>query len=206
MVSYQIILPFGILWLGVYCILYRQIVAGTAFAMFSLSGFFYFDQINTRTLIPIGLLSILSFTTIYFYNKENIFQRRYLYKLSFTVTIILSYAIATHIFGGFNNPIIATNLVLSDNAPAFSLYWNIDKTFVAFCLMLIYVSVTIRANVKPISLLKNGVLSGIIVVVLTLTIAWTTELVSWAPKLPDVFIWWFVGNLFITCKFVRTTR
>ena len=197
--SVLFVFPFAILWLGILIVLYGRITVGTAFTAFSLIGFAYLGRIDVLAIIPIGLLSIFTFLTTYFHNEPKSSAKGTIYKISFALTILLSFAIAMHAFTGFNNPIIASNTQLSSDSPPFTLYWNIDKTFVAFCLVLVYVSINQYDAIPRKRMFRNGVLSGILVLFITLSIAWGTGLVRWEPKLPDLFVWWFVGNLFITC-------
>jgi len=191
------IYPFIILWLGLLFVFYGRKEIGVVCAVVSVIGFFITSRIALSALLPLSLVSIATFMTIHYYHNQQTITARYIFRISFVVTILLSFAMATHVFGGFTNPIIAADLLVSNNAPSFTLYWNIDKAFVAFCLVLINMSITERPAVN--NVYRNTVIYSTTVIIVTLLFAWGIGLVRLDPKLHAIFLWWFVANSFITC-------
>lgn len=109
----------------------------------------------------------------------------------------MSIALAAHAVPGFSNPLVVDSTIVSEGAPAISLYWNLDKGLVAITLFALW-----QQRIGDPGQSAQGRLSFVVAVAtvaLVFCLGVVVGVVKLDPKLPAFFPRWAVSNLLITC-------
>lgn len=149
-------------------------------------------SIDLLNLSALPYVLILCLSAYYFkYNQDK--------KLTFfngCVIFISSVLILLHLVPGFNNPILIDNFPVSENAPQYTKYLNIDKAILGVLLLAFVVP-----QAKSVSLKKGLVVLGVVSVcsVLSFGLGLYSGLISYQPKISGILLGWMITNLFFTC-------
>ena len=121
------------------------------------------------------------------------------------LAIILSVLLATHFIPGFNNWKIIDNVSLSEISQSYSMYLNMDKTFVG--LIILGLGFPLVKNLKEwVFVLRSALpifLMGLIVLAFISPIF---NYIRWDLKFPNLVFVWALNNLFFTCVSEKTQR
>jgi membrane protease YdiL (CAAX protease family) len=190
------VFPFILIWISILSTLVSRYQIAALLASLSIISSLYLDLIEPRALIPITLITLAMAFTILYHRSDNRFAT-YLFWIFLTTTIVISTAVGFHAFEGFNNLLIVDKAIVSSDSIPYTLYWNYDKAFVAFCLILLFKSIAQQTHMG-FHKLTPSIFALLVTIALTLTLAGILELIEWDPKVPDFFHLWVLSNLFIT--------
>ena len=150
-----------------------------------------------QRISALGVITIITLALLYFtVDRDGI-------KLPIRMTagalaIVLSVSLAMHVIPGFNNWKIVNNIYLSETSQPYSMYLNMDKTFIG--LFILGLSFPLCKSFKEWASVVQSTLPilliGLIVLVCISSIANYTNL---DYKFPDMFFVWALNNLFFTC-------
>jgi CAAX protease family protein len=144
-----------------------------------------------------GVMSIVTLGLLY-YTVNRVRIKLPIRIAAGVLAIILSVSLATHILPGFNNWKILNNIYLSKTSQPYSMYLNMDKTFVG--LIILGLGFPLIKSVKEWASVIQAtlpiLLPGLIILVSISSIINYTDL---DYKFPDLFIVWALNNLFFTC-------
>lgn len=143
-------------------------------------------------IIPILFLAITS----YFFAKK---------KKSLGLKIILaslvflsSIGLSMHLFPGIHNLKVLDNVFISENAIPFSLYLNIDKTFVGI-FILGFTHQLITNKQQWIKMLYQSSSWILLTILITMIFSFAFGLIQVDIKLPKNLLLWSATNLFFVC-------
>ena len=114
------------------------------------------------------------------------------------IIFLFSLTFVTHILPGFHNLKILDRVYIGSGGIPFSLYLNIDKTFMG----LLIIGLThplIERREQLISVIKNTLPLAIITIIITMLMAIALGFVYFDVKIPNEFLIWSVTNLLFVC-------
>ena len=143
-------------------------------------------QIDFRAGITILLLAVAA----YGMTSERPLPFRIVGHLLF---VALAAALFLHWLPGFHNPRVVEPQRLTPDALPFSMYLNLDKPLIGFCLILVWPYIQLR---KPLHVwLGAGIIAGGAAIVVCVIAAFLLGFGTWAPKWPEWGWLWVVNNL-----------
>jgi membrane protease YdiL (CAAX protease family) len=161
-------------------------------ATFSMVCGFISDRIAVTGIVSIVILGLLYYTV----NRSDL--KPPVRTTVSVLVIILSVLLTTHLIPGFNNWKIIDNVSLSEISQPYSMYLNMDKTFVG--LIILGLGFPLVKNLKEwVFVLRSTLpifLMGLIVLVVISPIFNYTR---WDLKFSDLVFAWALKNLFFTC-------
>ena len=114
------------------------------------------------------------------------------------LAIILSVLLAAHIIPGFNNWKILDNVSLSEISQPYSMYLNMDKTFVG--LIILGLGFPLVKNLKEwVFVLRSALPIFLMGLIVLACISPTFNYIRWDLKFPNLVFVWALNNLFFTC-------
>ena len=144
------------------------------------------------TNISLPAIVMLGLACFYFNHSDSL-------KIKYTSGLLVfvgSVIFLLHIVPGFNNAIAIHDFQVSEYAPLFTKYLNLDKAILGLLLLTFVVPKAQQVG------LNNGIKVGILFSVcagLSFAYAYATGLISYDPKISSIFIGWMITNLFLTC-------
>lgn len=189
--DHGILLTYGSLLAGVIAIwlninLFGKIPLWLALAGLSIVLGVVFERAGLLSLSYVMLFGVVT----YFHSKKNDL-------LFFLFTLILSIPLLLHVpFLGFNNYKYLDNIVISDGASPYSLYFNLDKTIAG--LLILGFGFNVEAIDIP-SMLKKVVINLLVMCLVFLVLTNLLGYVHFEPKIPYFTPIWILTNLFFTC-------
>lgn len=126
-------------------------------------------------------------------------HRPWLLLLGASGIVALSLALGMHALPGFNNYLVAKDVLLSPGALPYSLYLNVDKTIAGVMILGIVYASMLKRRAQWLEALRIGApiaaATNIVVILLSLGAGY----VQWAPKWTSLFWIWAASNLLLTC-------
>jgi membrane protease YdiL (CAAX protease family) len=104
-----------------------------------------------------------------------------------------------HAWPGFNNLLVAKNVVLSAGAAPYTLYLNFDKTVAGILIIGILVQPMMRTGAEWMLALKRAAPIIVLNIVVLILLALPIDYLRFDPKWSDLFWIWAPANLFFTC-------
>lgn len=147
---------------------------------------------QAKIVTPLALIPILLLLLCHFLMKSEI--KRWGRLFVFALASVLSLGLAFHLFPGFHNWKIGSNLLISPDAFPYSLYLNFDKPFIGiFALAWTIPLIQSRAQLKKVFqvTLPMTILGIAILMFISLKIG----MVEWDPKIPTILFVWLINNL-----------
>lgn len=111
--------------------------------------------------------------------------------------ITLGAALAFHALPGFGNALLIDRVIVSEGAPPYSMYLNLDKPLIGLWLLL--VCPWIAPAYSRLATLRAATTSAATTIALCLSIAMTLGAVAWDPKWPGFAGIWMANNLLLVC-------
>ena len=169
-------------------------------------GLFY-NAINLVGLGVVTLLCIMAFYVNYSASQPSNNASKpslinTLNSLIAAVVIMGCIALAAHLLPGFNNLLILNNVEKSITSIPFTLYFNFDKPFVLFILLIMYPTLLMHQKVVTVFKIDNKLPVAAVVTIsfiVIFTLALILSLITFEPQLPS---WWWIfaiNNLLLTC-------
>lgn len=140
-------------------------------------------------------LVFLPYALYYVQREETLIYKRVLAGIA---ALFLCYGLGAHVFVGFHNLKILSNVYISQDAVPFTMYLNMDKALVGI-LLLAFTQQLLKSKEEWICLVKTTaplVLQGIAIISV---IALLSGKVHFDLKLPDCTAIWALNNLFFVC-------
>lgn len=147
---------------------------------------------QAKIIMPIGLIPILLLLLCHFFLKNDI--RRWGRLLLFVTVSIISLGLAFHLFPGFHNWEIATNLSISPQAYPYSLWFNFDKPFIGI-FALAWTIPLLQSRPQMIKALKTALPLSLLGIAIMMGISLKIGMVEWDPKIPTILFLWLIDNL-----------
>ncbi|WP_455210362.1 CPBP family intramembrane glutamic endopeptidase [Kaarinaea lacus] len=191
-INIMIIFPYVLLWIAIFLSFFIRHKLATLASSLSIIFALSVELIEFRALIPLTIIASTTIGTIIFHRRN-----KYLFWTFLVATVVVGFGLGTHEFDGFNNPLIVDHMILTTGSKPFTLYWNYDKAFTAFFLILLYQSVQKPSFVST-GNIKKGVIALVATFILTFIFAYLLGLIRWEPKFPEYLFLWSLSNLFIT--------
>ena len=155
-------------------------------------GIGYAFAYGNGQLDAIAFVSILLlFGTVYTISSQ---QKLPFLILAHLLFVLLAVALFLHWLPGFHNLHVVGPESLTPDAVPFSMYLNLDKPLIGFCLLL-FAWRHIRLAEHSYTWLRVGVIVGGLTIAVCLIVALLTGFVIWAPKWPDWGWLWVANNL-----------
>lgn len=143
------------------------------------------------SLIPILIL----FFCHYFLQKE---INRGASFLLFGSAVLVSCALSFHFLPGFHNWKLAGDLHLSPGSYPYNLWLNFDKPFIGIFALALTIPL-ISSRPRWLTVLKKSIPMSIAGILIMMGISLYFDLVKWDPKMPAIFLIWFLDNLIFVC-------
>ena len=144
-----------------------------------------------------AFVSIAVFITLAYYRQSHHQAISSYLKVALDLALfIFACAYMLHLVDGFDNQKIIDDLIISDGAPPYSQYLNLDKALLAVIFLLWLLpkqSALTWQNTRSMLLSASAVTCAVIVLALI------SGLVAFEPKLSLLIIPWAVVNLLFTC-------
>lgn len=112
---------------------------------------------------------------------------------------LISLALATHAVPGIHNLAVVSDTVLKANSIPTSVYWNIDKVWLAWSLGTYVVSPWRRSGELDVRRWVNAALVALVGTALVMLWGMGSGLLSWQPGVPLAFGVFAAANLLNTC-------
>lgn len=145
----------------------------------------------------LGAFFLIIFAIIVF-----LFAQRDIYdckkRLLALLVLFFGAGLLTHTLLGFHNVKIINNIQVSNDAIPFSMYLNIDKTFVGI-VILGFTHHLIASRAQWLPMLKNCIPYALAIIVVTLFFSYTLGFIKFDPKFPRDIVIWSVANLLSVC-------
>ncbi|MBS0650461.1 MAG: CPBP family intramembrane metalloprotease [Verrucomicrobia bacterium] len=141
---------------------------------------------------PVGLIPILIVMVFHFLMKKEI--KRWGRLFLFALVSIISLGLAFHLFPGFHNWQVASNLAISPQAYPYNLWFNFDKPFIGI-FALAWTIPLIQSRVQFQRVTRITIPLSILGIALMMLISLNTGLVKWDPKIPTILFVWLIDNL-----------
>lgn len=122
-------------------------------------------------------------------------------RMSAVALVTFSLACALHLVPGYENELLYVDGLLSPEAVPYSLYANLDKALAGY-LLATYVLVQLGRRTQQSGVKQSFSNAFIVVGVLPFALmglAYALGLVTWHPKVPDIWLEFIFVNLFATC-------
>ena len=144
------------------------------------------------TINALPWIFVLCLSVYYFKYSQN----KKIKLFSGCVIFVSSVLLLLHLVPGFHNPILIDNFPVSENAPQYTKYFNLDKAILGVLLLAFVVP-----QAKSFSLNKGLIVFLVFMVCcfLSLSLGLYTGLISFDPKHSDILLGWIITNLFFTC-------
>lgn len=205
--SLLLVLPFFLLAISIITLFIKPKLSWYLFVVTLVTGFIL------KAIDATGILIIVALLTLSFYSRTSSIapirgeghskSTNLPIGLFLTATVICGcFALAAHLFPGFNNFQVLDDVTKNGQSTSFNLYLNFDKPLIIFILLLSMPSI-IHSN-KSQSLLNVDSSQRLFYVIilgfiLLFTLAMSFSLIEYAPNLPQ---WWWIfaiNNLVFTC-------
>lgn len=142
----------------------------------------------------VGIIWITALTTCLIYKQQ--FSQLWAKYTLHTIASILALALALHLLPGFNNPVLLPPSIISDNAPSFQLYVNLDKAVAGLLILGILNPTGIRSWSKQINTHR---LLMICTIIIPLLIGLATQTIRLDIKIGWITLIFALVNLLFTC-------
>lgn len=197
-----VIITFG-LFMSAFLLLYvkKQVVffkydLSAAFMILSLGFGFYFKYLTLTAILSILVLLVLCYL---FYTKA---KGGLQVAISGIVLFLFLIALHIHAIPGFNNPIVIDGYRFSENAVDYKKYFNLDKTL--YGIFIFYFGHQLITSRKELlRVLRISIPIAIITTAIVGTGGYLSNFLTIDIKFDtlsqEVFILWFLSNLFLTC-------
>ena len=150
------------------------------------------DRIAVTGIVSIVILGLL------YYTVNRIDLKLPVRTAACVLVIILSVLLATHLIPGFNNWKIIDNISLSEISQPYSMYLNMDKTFVG--LIILGLGFPLVKNLKEwVFVLRSTLPIFLMGLVVLASIIPIFSYARWDLKFPNFVFVWTLKNLFFTC-------
>ncbi len=143
-------------------------------------------------IAPVGLIPILVVMLCHFLLNSQI--KRWGRLVLFALVSILSLGLALHLFPGFHNWQVASNLAISPQAYLYSLWFNFDKPFIGI-FALAWTIPLIQSKVQFHKVLRLAIPLSVLGIALMMLISLKIGMVKWDPKIPTILFVWLIDNL-----------
>ncbi|MFC4634440.1 CPBP family intramembrane glutamic endopeptidase [Dokdonia ponticola] len=187
----SVILTYGSLWVAVMSIwlpnkVFNKIPLWVLFLVVSFVFAFVYDRASIVSFVYTGIFGCIVYR---YYQKKQLFL--------FFLVLLLSIPLLFHFsVMGFDNYRYLDTITLSENSTPYSLYFNLDKTAVGiFIIGFSFQSL----KVDVLAMLKQVVITFLIMALLFFVLATVLGYSKFEPKLPHFTPVWIVVNLFFTC-------
>jgi len=161
-------------------------------AIFSMVCGVISDRIAVTGIVSIVILGLL------YYTVNRIDLKLSVRAIVSVLAIILSVLLAAHIIPGFNNWKILDNVSLSEISQPYSMYLNMDKTFVG--LIILGLGFPLVKNLKEwVFVLRSALPIFLMGLIVLACISPTFNYIRWDLKFPNLVFVWALNNLFFTC-------
>ncbi len=147
---------------------------------------------QAKIITPIALIPLLLLMLCHFLMKHDI--QRWGRLFLFACVSVLSLGLAFHLFPGFNNWRIVSNMHISPSAHPYNLWLNFDKPFIGlFALAWSIPLLRSRFDIKRVA--RITIPMTIFGVAVMMLLSLNIGIVKWDPKIPTILFIWLIDNL-----------
>lgn len=150
---------------------------------------------NQLNLIGVTFISVLVVAT-YFFEQTKSYVLLHIFLGC--VILFLGGGLATHTFPGFHNLKIIDNVLISQDGIPFTLYLNIDKTFVGI-FIIAFTHRLISSRNELLSMIRQTIPRTLATILITMTSAIALGYIQFDPKMPENILLWSATNLLLVC-------
>jgi uncharacterized protein len=121
--------------------------------------------------------------------------------LAHVVMLVVCGGLMLHVMPGFNNPIVISQVVLSDGGVPYTKYLNFDKAAAGLFLLGIYAPGLVARRKRPAHVaadVRAFAWRFAVLLAVVLAVSLSLEFVRWDPKMPLWFPLWAWSILFLT--------
>lgn len=146
----------------------------------------------SQIIKPIALIPIFSLAALLYYSQVT--KINLLRFFSYSLILLLSIGLASHLFPGFYNLKVIDHVYISKNAIPYTLYLNFDTAIVG--IFILGITHHLISNKQDwIQLFKKTMLPFLGLIVIVMLLATSLGLVRFDPKLPNSLPIWLITNL-----------
>lgn len=164
------------------------------------------NTLKITAVLPVILMLALSWG---YYKKESSI---YFKTLCGVLYFLSGIGLFLHIFPGFNNWKVISNVVLSKGSIPYNMYLNFDKPLVALSFF-VFGQELIRDRERLKQVIVRALPIAIIGIFTVMCFAYLFSYIKFYPKFPEETYIWMFSNLFLTCMaeeaffrgFIQTT-
>jgi uncharacterized protein len=113
--------------------------------------------------------------------------------------VALGIGLALHVFPGFHNPLVVSNVVLTPAAAPYDLRLSFDKTAAGVLVLGLCYRGLIRKRTELTAALQRATLPIVVTIAALVSLSLLLHYVQWAPKWTSQFWLWAADNLIATC-------
>lgn len=147
---------------------------------------------------PLGLVSIFLGLLVSF--CLNRYLRKPLINIPIAILAFIFFLpLSIHLIPGFDNLRLLDNVYISKDAIPFSLYLNYDSMVMAYGLLLFSTQIELSRFTEIPSVIKFGLLYGLISIVVLIPIIFVLGFAHWDFKLTKLTLLFVIVNLIFTC-------
>lgn len=163
--------------------------SSTGLVLISLGLGYAFGLVEEAAILAVCLMAVA------FYRFSAIANSRYNWVLGIVVLLSCA-AMLIHAIPGFNNPVVIQSFKISELAPDYTQYLNLDKAILAV-LLLVFVVPKSQAVVTADRI--HAISTFTVFAIIATIVALMTNLVALDPKVTPILISWMLINLLFTC-------
>lgn len=146
----------------------------------------------SQNIKPFALIPIFSLAILLYYSQ--ISTVKLLRFFAYSLILLLSIGLASHLFPGFYNLKIIDHVYISKNAIPYTLYLNFDTAIVG--ILILGITHHLISNKQDwIKLFKKTMFPFLGLIIIIMLLATSLGLVRFDPKFPSSLPIWFITNL-----------